>query len=160
MGLVNEVQAQQEMLASPSILNLQPSTNRGGFDLIVGNPPFVTARNPTKRELYRERWKHVCHKNYLLVCPFFDLSFGLLRPDGQLGFIVSNAFAQRDLGQPLVEDFFPTVELQKVVDCSGLMFPGHGTPTCIVFGRQPEGVIRSVARGGPARLDRDRWKER
>ena len=35
----------------------------------------------------------------------------------------------------MVEDFFPTVELTKVVDCSGLMFPGHGTPTCIVFGR-------------------------
>jgi hypothetical protein len=64
------------------------------------------------------------------------MSFGLLRPDGQLGFIVSNAFAQRDLGQPLVEKFFPTVDLQKAVDCSGLTFPGHGTPTCIVFGAQ------------------------
>ncbi len=109
---------------------------RGGFDIIVGNPPFVTARNPTKRELYRERWKRVCSGKYLLICPFFDLSFGLLRPGGQLGFIVSNAFAKREFGKPLVEDFFPTVDLEKIVDCSGLLFPGHGTPTCIVFGRQ------------------------
>jgi hypothetical protein len=111
-----------------------------GFDLIVGNPPFVTARSAEKRELYAERWPRVSYKNYLLVCPFFELSFGLLRPDAQLGFIVSNAFAQRDLGQPLVEDFFPTVDLQKVVDCSGLLFPGHGTPTCLVFGarRRPD----------------------
>ncbi|MHB8523140.1 MAG: Eco57I restriction-modification methylase domain-containing protein [Limisphaerales bacterium] len=108
----------------------------GGFDLIVGNPPFVTARNPVKRELYRAKWMRVCHMKFLLVCPFFDLSFGLLKPDGQLGFIVSNAFAKREFGQPLIEDFFPTVDLQKVVDCSGLLFPGHGTPTCIVFGAQ------------------------
>ncbi len=119
---------------------LPHSSSAGGFDLIVGNPPFVTARNPVKRELYRERWARVCHRKFLLICPFFDLSFGLLRPGGQLGFIVSNAFAKREFGQPLVEDFFPTVDVQKVVDCSGLMFPGHGTPTCIVFGanRKPD----------------------
>ena len=110
-------------------------SDRSGFDLILGNPPFVTARNREKRELYRERWKRVCSGKYLLVCPFFDLSFGLLRRGGQLGFIVSNAFAKREFGKPLIEDFFPTVDLQKIVDCSGLMFPGHGTPTCIAFGR-------------------------
>jgi hypothetical protein len=121
----------------------------GGFDVIVGNPPFVTARNPKKRELYRERWPRVCSGKYLLVCPFFELSFGLLRPGGQLGFIVSNAFAKREFGKPLIEKFFPTVDVQKVVDCSGLMFPGHGTPTCIVFGRNqkpgPNSPIRIAA---------------
>jgi Eco57I restriction-modification methylase len=105
-----------------------------GFDIMVGNPPFVTARNPYKRELWRNRWPRVCASKYHLLCPFFDLSFGLLRQAGELGFIVSNAFAKRDFGKPLVEDFFPTIELQKIVDCSGLLFPGHGTPTCLVFG--------------------------
>ena len=116
----------------------------GGFNLIVGNPPFVTARNRIKRELWSERWPSVCYKNYLLVAPFFDLSFNLLTSSGELGFIVSNAFAKRDFGKPLVERFFPTVHLQKVVDCSGLMFPGHGTPTCIVFGELPHSASTDV----------------
>jgi len=113
---------------------------KSGFDIIVGNPPFVTARNPIKREMWRERWPRVCHKTYQLLCPFFELSFGVLRPDGQLGFIVSNAFAKREFGAPLVQVFFPTIELQKIVDCSGLLFPGHGTPTCLILGanRVPE----------------------
>ena len=128
LALVNEA-GQGELVKAKS-------KSAAGFDLIVGNPPFVTARNPEKRELYRARWPRVCHMKFLLVCPFFDLSFGLLKSDGQLGFIVSNAFAKREFGQPLIEDFFPTVDLQKVVDCSGLLFPGHGTPTCIVFGAQ------------------------
>lgn len=117
----------------PGIFGQGNGSNRG-FDIIVGNPPFVTARNPIKRELWRERWPRVCHKTYQLLCPFFELSFGLLRPNGELGFIVSNAFAKREFGAPLVEVFFPTVELQKVIDCSGLLFPGHGTPTCFIWG--------------------------
>jgi hypothetical protein len=107
--------------------------------LIVGNPPFVTARNPEKRELYRQRWSGVCYKEFQLVCPFFALSFGLLRPDGQLGFIVSNAFAMREFGKPLLEEFFQDIHLQKIVNCDGLSFPGHGTPTCLVLGRLPNG---------------------
>ncbi|MBM4120830.1 MAG: hypothetical protein FJ248_08040 [Nitrospira sp.] len=114
--------------------NASTRPERGGFDLVVGNPPFVTARNTVKRELYRARWARVCYGKYSLICPFFDLSFSLLRSGGELGFIVSNAFAKREFGKPLIEDFFTTVNLHKVVDCSGLLFPGHGTPTCIVFG--------------------------
>lgn len=120
-----------------------------GFDIIVGNPPFVTARNAERREGYRKRWPLVCYQKYHLLAPFFERSFGLLAPDGELGFIVSNAFAKREFGKPLVEEFFPRVNLRKIVDCSGLMFPGHGTPTCIVFGsnRRPEPgtTVRNVA---------------
>lgn len=105
-----------------------------GFDVVVGNPPFVTARNPNKRELWRKRWPRVCTGTYQLVCPFMELGFSLLAPRGQLGVIVSNAFGTREFGQPLVEEFLPGVTLQKIVDCSGLAFPGHGTPTWLVFG--------------------------
>jgi len=124
----------------------------------VGNPPFVTARNPKKRELWRQRWPRVCVGTYQLVCPFFELGFGLLRAGSQLGFIVSNAFAKRRFGKPLVQDFFPTIELQKIVDCSGLMFPGHGTPTCLIFGRAakpnrdcPIRVVGILSGGGDLR---------
>jgi len=149
-SLVNESQKQQELTARKRL--------PGGFDLILGNPPFVTARNAEKRDLYRERWKRVCAGKYLLVCPFFDLSFNLLRPGGQLGFIVSNAFAKREFGKPLIEDFFPTVDVQKIIDCSGLNFPGHGTPTCIVFGRNqkpdekmPNRITSTLPGGGDLR---------
>lgn len=106
-----------------------------GFDIVVGNPPFVTARNPKMRERYRRRWPTSCYKKYHMLAPFTELALAkLLRPQGQFGYIVSNAFATRDFGKPLVEQVFQRMELLNVVDCSGLMFPGHGTPTCVLLG--------------------------
>src|SRR5207244_9188048 len=91
-------------------------------------------RNPNKRELWRQRWSEVCKGTFQLVAPFFALSFTILRERGALGFIVSNAFLKREFGQPLVERLFRRIDLRKFVDCSGLAFPGHGTPTCLLFG--------------------------
>jgi hypothetical protein len=106
-----------------------------GFDIIVGNPPFVTARNPVIRELYRDQWPTSCLKKYHLLAPFAELALvKLLRPHGQFGYIVSNAFATRDFGKPLIEQVFTRMELLNVIDCQGLSFPGHGTPTCILLG--------------------------
>lgn len=122
--------------------------SKGGFDIIVGNPPFVTARNPVKRELWRERWPRVCHREYQLVAPFLQCGFELLKEVGELGYIASNAFAKREFGGPLVNEYLPRIDIQKIVDCSGLMFPGHGTPTCLIFGarRKPanDAHIRAV----------------
>lgn len=106
-----------------------------GFDIVFGNPPFVTARNREKRERYRARWPTSCYKKYHMLAPFTEVALTtLLRSGGQFGYIMSNAFATRDFGKPLVERVLQHMELRNVVDCSGLMFPGHGTPTCILLG--------------------------
>ncbi len=168
--IVAVVQRQQEFVVSEPSPEVMPSARSSGFDIIVGNPPFVQARSAEKNELYRRRWPDVCHGKYLLICPFFARIFaGLLREDGQLGLIVSNAFAKREFGRPLVEDFFPQINLQEIVDCSGLMFPGHGTPTCIVFSRvgpppekNPIRVTAILPGGGDLRRapeDSDLWRE-
>jgi len=108
----------------------------GGFDIVFGNPPFVTARNPEMRERYRARWPTSCYKKYHMLAPFTEVALtALLRPQGQFGYIMSNAFATRDFGRPLVEQILQHLELRNVVDCSGLMFPGHGTPTCVLLGQ-------------------------
>lgn len=107
----------------------------GGFDIVFGNPPFVTARNPQIRERYRARWPTSCYGRYPVLAPFTELALtSVLRPQGQFAYIMSNAFATRDFGKPLVEQVLQHIELRNIVDCSGLTFPGHGTPTCILLG--------------------------
>jgi type I restriction-modification system DNA methylase subunit len=145
-ALINQAQRQQELTTG------NREKLAGGFDLVVGNPPFVNVRSKSKLELYRERWPSVCVGDYQMLCPFFALGFSLLRPCGQLGFIASNGFLKREFGKPLIEDCFEAVDIQKIVDCSGLMFPGHGTPTCIVYGRQIVGGNDADWKSFPVRI--------
>jgi hypothetical protein len=107
---------------------------RPGFDAVLGNPPFVKAKDAFARRAYMTRWA-TAQKGFHLLVPFFELGFKLLQREGRIGFIVSNGFAKREFGQELVENFFPTITLDEIIDCGGLSFPGHGTPTLILFGR-------------------------
>jgi len=120
-----------------------------GFDIILGNPRFVLGKNEEVRDAYRERFPTASGK-FSLVVPFLELGFQLLRPQGRLGLIVSNSFTKREFGKKVVEEFLPEKGLRNVVDCSGLSFPGHGTPTCIVFAgnnEPPQGSQIRLAAG-------------
>ena len=54
---------------------------------------------------------------------------------GWIGQITSNSFMTREFGVPLIEDFFPQVDLLEVIDTSGAYIPGHGTPTVTLVSR-------------------------
>ena len=83
-------------LAVPEVME------RGGFDAIVGNPPFLGAKklSPSMGQNLREWFVHVLAKgttgNADLVAYFFLRAFSLLRPTGTLGIIATNTVAQGD----------------------------------------------------------------
>ncbi len=65
----------------------------GGFDVVVGNPPYVFLRNKNMddaaKAYYRERYKLYSLKPRTDVY-FFEKSFSLLKSDGFIGFIAPN----------------------------------------------------------------------
>jgi hypothetical protein len=73
----------------------------GGFDAIVGNPPFLGGRKISGEfgGAYRD-WLPVLHYNTHgnadLVVHFFRRSFDLLRKNGTLGLIATNTIGQGD----------------------------------------------------------------
>lgn len=83
-------------LAMPEVME------RGGFDAIVGNPPFLGAKklSPSMGQNLREWFVHVLAKgttgNADLVAYFFLRAFSLLRLTGTLGIIATNTVAQGD----------------------------------------------------------------
>lgn len=128
---------------------------RGRYHAVVGNPPYITVKDPALSTAYRERYP-TCHRKYSLGVPFTELFFQLagsietLREVGYVGMITANSFMKREMGKPLVEEFFGgSVELSGVVDTSGAFIPGHGTPTVILFGRnrRPTGEFLRVVLG-------------
>ena len=132
------------------------------YHAVVGNPPYVTPKDPALNQAYRERFAS-CHRKYSLGTPFterfFDLAAeappGAAEPAGFVGMITANSFMKREFGRKLIEGFLPRRDLTHVVDASGAYIPGHGTPTVILFGRNRPPVadrVRAVlgVRGEPA----------
>ncbi|WP_342673064.1 Eco57I restriction-modification methylase domain-containing protein, partial [Chloroflexus islandicus] len=74
---------------------------RGGFDVIVGNPPFagkntLIAGNPPGYLDWLQQLHESSHGNADLVAHFFRRAFDLLRDGGALGLIATNTIAQGD----------------------------------------------------------------
>lgn len=115
--------------------------NPQGFDVVVGNPPYITVKDKALNRRYRERFAPYCKGTYAMTSPFTVLFFRLARGEdvqeasGWTGQITSNSFMQREFGKPIIEDFFPLIELHEVIDSSGAYIPGHGTPTVILVGK-------------------------
>jgi hypothetical protein len=108
---------------------------RGGFHVVVGNPPYITPKDVRKRDDYRAFWPDSAAGAYAMSAPFAERFFDLGVSGAFVGQITANSFMKREFGKKLVERALPRVELTQVVDTSGAYIPGHGTPTVILFGR-------------------------
>ncbi|MGA2077658.1 MAG: DNA methyltransferase [Terriglobia bacterium] len=86
----------------PEVFTVDPKGNvTGGFDVIVGNPPFAGKNTliDAHAEGYLD-WLQAVHEeshgNSDLVAHFFPRAFNMLRPDGCFGLIATNTIGQGD----------------------------------------------------------------
>lgn len=129
----------------------------GSYDVVVGNPPYITVKDRTLNDRYRKAYSDVCSGQYALTAPFARRFTDLARPGsaaGYVGQITSNSFMKREFGVPLIEGFLAKINLTHVIDTSGAYIPGHGTPTVILVSRNRSprsATVRAVlgTRGEP-----------
>ncbi len=109
----------------------------GTYDAVVGNPPYIVARDKALNKRYRELYDS-CKGTYALTVPFMERFFKLAKSGekaGWVGQITSNSFMKREFGSKLIEEFLAYKDIRLIVDTSGAFIPGHGTPTLILVGR-------------------------
>lgn len=76
-----------DFLALPGV------ADNGGFDIVVGNPPYVRAKHiDEESKTLLPRWQVARCGNADLYLPFFEIAISVLRGDGVLGFISLNSF--------------------------------------------------------------------
>ncbi|MBB6372284.1 Eco57I restriction-modification methylase domain-containing protein [Chryseobacterium shigense] len=106
-----------------------------GFQIIVGNPPYVCARNlddAVKENL--QNWI-VCNSgNPDLYIPFFQIGFENLSINGVLGYITMNTFFKSLNGRSLRRYFEDNMIGVKIIDFgTQQIFKSKSTYTCICF---------------------------
>ncbi|MCY1675612.1 BREX-2 system adenine-specific DNA-methyltransferase PglX [Pseudarthrobacter sp. SL88] len=147
--------------ATEDLEQLRRILKPGQYDVVVGNPPYITVKDKTLNEAYRKRYT-TCKGTYALTVPFMERFFGLAKqgtgfqPAGWTGQITSNSFMKREFGSKLIEEFLSRQDVRLVVDTSGAYIPGHGTPTVIIAGRRQRPTVAMVraalgVRGEPVR---------
>jgi hypothetical protein len=110
---------------------------QGGFDVVLGNPPYV--RLETMKDL-SEQMSKIGYKTFEkrgdLYCLFVEKGFDLLKPGGMISFIMPNKWMQAGYGKPL-RAYFLQQQLQRLIDFGDLqIFPGATTYPCIFVARK------------------------
>lgn len=94
--------------------------NNGGFDVILGNPPYV--RQELVKEIagyLEETYESFSGKADLFVY-FFEKAAKLLKTNGRLGFISSGKFFEAKYGKPLVDFLINNFQITQLVNFGDL----------------------------------------
>lgn len=106
-----------------------------GFDLILGNPPYVCSRNmdDNTKELMN-KWSTCQTGHPDLYIPFFQIGYELLTDNGILGYITVNTFMHSVNGRAIREYFTEKKVSLKIIDFKDeQIFKSRMTYTCICF---------------------------
>ena len=113
----------------------QVINNFEGFDIIVGNPPYVSARNLDDVAKENVKLWEVCSTgNPDLYIPFFQIGYENLAPNGFLGYITMNTFFKSLNGRALRKYFEDNQTSIRIIDFgTHQIFKSKRTYTCICF---------------------------
>jgi type I restriction-modification system DNA methylase subunit len=90
---------------------------RGGFDVIVGNPPYVRAESLGQEfKAYTQSEFSTYASQADLYVYFIEQAHRLLKPDGYFGVIVSNKFVRSNYGKALREFLATKTTLLELID--------------------------------------------
>ena len=89
---------------------------QGGFDVVVGNPPYVRQEWLSDYKPYLESAYKAYHGMADLYVYFYELGLRVLRPGGLLSFIVTNKWMKSGYGEPLRRLFSEAAWIESVVD--------------------------------------------
>lgn len=109
----------------------------GGFDVVLGNPPYVRMEFLKTLKPYLESRYEVVSDRADLYCYFYERGLRLLKPGGRLGYISSNTFFKTGSGKPLRQYLLREATIEKVVDFGDLqVFEGVTTYPAILTMRK------------------------
>ncbi len=109
-----------------------PIMGAGGFDAVIGNPPYVRQELISSQKEYLKSRYQVYAGTADLYTYFIERALSLLNDHGQFSFIVANKWMRANYGKPL-RQFLKTKRIEEIIDFGDLpVFENATTYPCII----------------------------
>lgn len=86
-----------------------------GFDVVIGNPPYIRQEELGKGKEYLKGSYDVYSGTADILVYFFELAIKILRPEGYLNFITSNKFMKANYGKN-TRQYLYKQKIEKIID--------------------------------------------
>lgn len=106
----------------------------GGFDVIIGNPPYVRGRSldsAYKKQLLESIPTFTPNADIYIA--FLGRAFELLKPNGLLSFIIPRSFLNETYAKKLRLEFLKNSEIVEIVDFQGIKVFEEATVTNVIL---------------------------
>ena len=137
--IYEKIKELQNQISSDSIWdkNFGEILEDGGFDIVIGNPPYVRGSRIQNKGLIKKRFEEVYTGNADLLIYFYVLGFNLLKDRGILSYITSNKWLRAGYGEKFRKYLLENVDVLDIIDFGGLeIFEGTGVDVNILTGRK------------------------
>lgn len=111
----------------------------GGFDVVIGNPPYVRPHKLSfeYKNTLRNAYQSFVKKSDLYVC-FIERSMQILTEKGQFSYIVSDSFLRLDSFEKLRRMLLRNTTIYRIIDFQDDVFDSATVKTCIfIFAKTP-----------------------
>ena len=110
-----------------------PADRSGGFDVVIGNPPYVRQELLGDLKTYYRSHYKVYHGMADLYSYFVEKGIGLLHDQGVFGVIVANKWMRANYGEPL-RKYLKQQDIHEIIDFGDLpVFQTATTYPCILI---------------------------
>jgi type I restriction-modification system DNA methylase subunit len=111
--------------------------SEGGFDIVLGNPPFVHMGRFKELKPYLKKRYAVVADRADLSAYFFERGIKNLKAGGRLGYVSTSTFFKTGSGQPLRSYLGENLSIEAIVDFGDIqIFEGVATLPMILTGRR------------------------
>ncbi len=87
----------------------------GGFDVVIGNPPYVSHERVQNTEFLKKNYES--YQSFAdLFCYFYEIGFNILKDNGLLSYITSNSFLKADYGSPLRSLIYSQGSVEQIIN--------------------------------------------
>jgi len=132
---------------SGSLLEMEGRVSRGGYDWVVGNPPFIEAKKlgALEKNLCRQLFPDICWGAFDYSVAFVAAGWHALREGGRLGFVLPNKILVTRYASKMRKWFLSRGQVQTVADISRSEYFGRTAVYPILLVAQKRGSDRSYS---------------